>query len=88
MSKIDLLYPGEEVSWYRLSEETINDLSIDYLCEKVAHNGKEREWIKDIMVNLCTDDSVVSYRMDIFSYFMNSSRFRKVCERIRQFGLL
>lgn len=60
-----------------ISEETYNDLSIDYLCECLTNNEKELGAIKKIFKGITSDPEVIAYRTDVFEDFLNSPNLRE-----------
>ena len=68
MNQISLLYPAgmEPPLLQQLTDEAVNDLSIDYICACLSHQATEQNLIKKIMIQLCDDPAVIRYRCDIF----------------------
>lgn len=81
MKTISLLFPAglEDVPVHTLTEEAVNDLSVQYLCEQLSKNAGEQNVIKNIMVQLCDDPRVIRYRCDIFEDVL---RFPELRQRI------
>ena len=62
MADISLLYPkGKEVSTMTLTDESINDLSVDYIVESLTKDIYEKNSIKKILTNLTCDIDVINY---------------------------
>ena len=67
MKDFSLLYPNDkEPAGKFLSEETINDLSIEMICEKLSGDTFEQNIIKNIMIKMEKDPEVIRYRRDVF----------------------
>ncbi len=67
MKEFSLLCPqGKTPSTMTLSKETCNDLSIDYLCDKITESDFEQNIIKRMMTKLESDPEIIRYRCDIF----------------------
>ena len=84
MSDFSLLYPnGIKPSGKILSDDTVNDLSVDMICEKLSGELFEQNIIKNIMINIEKDPRVIKYRRDVFDDLYH---FPELRERIK--GLL
>lgn len=68
MKTISLLFPAglENVPVCALTEEAINDLSVNYICQQLTRNAGEQNVIRNIMTQLCAVPEVIRYRCDIF----------------------
>ncbi len=67
MADFSLLYPqGVKPAGKKLSDEAINDLSIDHICEELSGEPFEQNIIRNIMTNMEKDPEVIRYRRDIF----------------------
>lgn len=62
---------------HTLTDETINDLSVNYICSQLSRNAGEQNVIKNIMVQLCDDPEVIRYRCDIFEDVLRFPELRK-----------
>ncbi len=81
MDNFSLLYPeGKEPSFMTLSDETCNDLSLEYLCEHITESEYEQNVIRHMMMRLESDPEVLRYRCDIFEDIL---RFPKLREKIK-----
>ena len=77
MADISLLYPkGKEVSTMTLTDESINDLSVDYIVESLTKDIYEKNSIKKILTNLTCDIDVINYRADVFEDILNFPELR------------
>ncbi len=82
MEQFSLLYPENTPSKVKvLNEEAINDLSIEYICEKLTGEVYEQNIIKNIMIKMESNPDVIRYRNDVFDDII---RFPKLRERIQE----
>lgn len=82
MAELSLLYPENvKPDTKTLSPETINDLSIEYICERLSGELFEQNIIKNIMINIEKNPEVIRYRRDIFDDMFH---FPKLRERIKE----
>ena len=75
---ISLLWPDQKEKYsksiLKLNQEAINDLSLDYICDKISKDKDQAEWIKEIMTSLVNDEEVIKYRQEVFEdIYTNSS---------------
>ena len=82
MAELSLLYPENvKPDTKTLSPETINDLSIEYICERLSGELFEQNIIKNIMISFEKNPEVIRYRRDIFDDIFH---FPKLRERIKE----
>ncbi len=83
MENISLLFPKGmlDTPVRTLTDETINDLSINYLCAQLTRNAGEQNVIRNIMTQLCDVPEVIRYRCDIFEDVL---RFPLLRQRISE----
>ena len=82
MQEFSLLYPqGVTPDCKTLSDEAINDLSLELICEKLADDTFEHNIIKNIMIKIERNPAVIKYRTDIFDDIIH---FPKLRERIKE----
>lgn len=83
MKTISLLYPADytQSAVQQLTQETINDLSIEYICTHLSSRPAEQNLIQKIMTQLCDDPKVIQYRCDIFEDVL---RFPLLRQRITE----
>lgn len=82
MEEFSLLYPqGVKPSYKTLGEEAINDLSVEFICEKLSGEVYEQNIIKNIMIKMENDPEIIRYRRDIFDDIIH---FPKLRERIKE----
>jgi len=82
MADFSLLYPkNTKPDYVVLSEETCNDLSVDYICEKLTGEVFEQNIIKNIMIKIERNPQVIRYRRDVFDDIYHYPELR---ERIKE----
>lgn len=88
--QFSLLYPeGKEPAFMTLSDETCNDLSLQYLCEHIAETEYEQNVIKRMMMKIESDPEVIRYRCDIFEDILKFPSLRnKIKELLEQLDYL
>lgn len=80
MDQLSLMYPaGKEANTKTLSEETCNDLSLDYILNFITSNSDERRVIRRMTLELESDPEIIRYRCDVFEDIM---RFPSLRERL------
>lgn len=73
-----LLHPeNSEQNYHKLTDEAINDLSVDLLCEALTEDTFERNNIKQLLVNLPCDEKIIRYRCDVFEDFLRFPKLRE-----------
>ena len=78
MQEFSLLYPqGVTPDSKTLSDETINDLSIDMICDKITDDTFEHNVIKNIMIKIERNPEVIRYRADIFDDIVHFPKLRE-----------
>ena len=82
MKNFSLLYPqNEESVSVPLSEEAVNDLSVEYICEKLSGDTYDRNIIRNIMIRIESNPAVIRYRRDVFDDIYHYPDLR---ERIKE----
>lgn len=77
MEELSLLHPQNSDAKYRtLTKETINDLSVDFLCDALTKEPYERNSIKNLLINITDDEEVIKYRGDVFDDFLRYPQLR------------
>lgn len=68
MKTISLMFPANmmDAPVHALTDEAINDLSVNYFCQKLTRNPNEQNVIRNIMTQICCVPAVIRYRCDIF----------------------
>lgn len=81
-----LLFPqNADKTTHTLTEESINDLSIDFLVEALTNVKYERELIRNLMITVTDDPEVIRYRCDVFDDFLTFPELReKMKELVRR----
>ena len=77
--KFSLLAPNESDSYFCLSPNTQNDLSIDYITDAISSNSSEKEAIKRILLKMPISNDIISYRNSIYSELRDEP---ELCERL------
>lgn len=77
MEDFSLLFPeNSDKSTKTLTEEAINDLSIDFILDALTEESYEKNLIKQILVQITDDSEVISYRRDVFDDFLRFPKLR------------
>ncbi|MCH5202448.1 MAG: hypothetical protein J1F17_04495 [Oscillospiraceae bacterium] len=77
MAKISLLYPENySVNSMKMTDQAINDLSVDYLVDSLTKDVFEKNSIKNILTNINNDIDVINYRADVFEDILNFPQLR------------
>ena len=83
MEEFSLLYPqNREFTLHKLTDEAINDLSIDFLLDNLTEIKNEREHIRSLMTQITDDPVVIQYRCDVFEDFLRFPKLRAVMEEL------
>ena len=78
-----LFYPeGKEHTAARLSEEAVNDLSIDFIADALTDVRYEREQIRNMMTRITGDEEVIRWRCDVFDDFLRLPELRQSMEEL------
>ena len=67
LREFSLLAPDKGGSYSKLSNDTINDLSVDFLVENISRNSNEQGMIKNILIDLPADEKIISYRRAVYA---------------------
>lgn len=73
---------GVEVSFNQLTDEAVNDLSLEFLLDALTDKRNERPVLLGMMKKLPTDPEVIRYRRDVFEDFLNFPQLRKSMEEL------
>ncbi|WP_051530646.1 MutS-related protein [Ruminococcus flavefaciens] len=79
LREFSLLAPHKDGSYSRLSSDTENDLSVDFLVESISRNSGERKVIKDILLDMPIDEKIISYRRAVYTELRESP---ELCEKL------
>ena len=70
MEQLSLLMPKNSKAVFKnLTDEAINDLSLNFLCDSLTEDAYEKNVILKIMSQITDDEEVVKYRCDVFEDF-------------------
>ncbi len=77
MENFSLLYPeNAERNLNTLSDEAINDLSVDFICDALTDDDYERNLIRRLMITVTDDEATIRYRCDVFEDFLRFPELR------------
>ncbi|MCH5303730.1 MAG: hypothetical protein J1E41_02605, partial [Ruminococcus sp.] len=78
MQDFSLLFPQNiKREQNTLTNEAINDLSIDFLCDALTEDNYEKNLLKNIMIQITDNEEIISYRRDIFDDFLKFPKLRE-----------
>ena len=81
--EFSLLYPQNvEYKVNKLTDEAINDLSIDFLVDNLTDKSKERGHIYSLLTKVTDNHEVISYRRDVFEDFLRFPKLREAMEEL------
>ena len=73
-----LFYPaGKERTTAKLPDESVNDLSLDFIAEALTDIKYERDQLLNMMTNITGDAEVIQYRCDVFDDFLRLPKLRE-----------
>ncbi|MBQ5629351.1 MAG: hypothetical protein IIU98_06440 [Ruminococcus sp.] len=79
MEEFSLLHPqGAAYTVHTLTDEAVNDLSIDFLLENLTEKRSERGHLRALMTQVTDDPDVIRYRCDVFEDFLRFPKLRTV----------
>ncbi len=65
--RLTILFPGADSgAWQQLSDETLHDLGLDSLIDKLTRQEKEQTLIRQIMAQFTPDPETARFRCDVF----------------------
>lgn len=67
---------GADVTYQTLNKEALNDLSVDFLCNALTKDPYELNVIKELLINITSNEEVIKYRCDVFEDFLNFPKLR------------
>lgn len=84
--KFSLLYPeNAQRRFQQLSEEAVNDLSLEFILDALTEVRAERPHLLGMMTKLPSDAAVIRYRHEIFDDFLRFPQLReKMSELVRK----
>ncbi len=65
--RFSLLSPDGSGTYFTLSDDTANDLSVEFLADSVSGNSTEFEVIHRILTDMPVSRNIIDYRRDIYS---------------------
>nr|WP_316625569.1 hypothetical protein [uncultured Ruminococcus sp.] len=74
--------PNAEKRVQKLTAESINDLSIDFLLNALTENRNERDHMRKLMTCVTDDPDVIRYRCDVFEDFLRFPELRSAMEEL------
>ncbi len=78
MESFSLLFPENANKSYKtLTDEAINDLSIDFILDALTEESYEKNLIRRLLVRITDDKDVISYRRDVFDDFLRHPELRE-----------
>ncbi len=78
-----LFFPaGADRTAQKLSDEAINDLSIDFIADALTEVKYEREQLRTMMTNISGDAKTIQYRCDVFDDFLRLPKLREDMEQL------
>ena len=81
--EFSLLYPqGREYTVNHLTDEAVNDLSIDFLLDNLTDKRSERDHLRSLMTRVTDDAEVIRYRCDVFEDFLRFPELRAAMEEL------
>ena len=81
--EFSLLYPQDRnYAVNHLTDEAINDLSIDFLLDNLTEKRSERDHLRNLMTRVTDDAEVIRYRCDVFEDFLRFPELREAMEEL------
>ena len=78
MAEISLMNPQNSKAVFKtLTKESINDLSLDFICKALTKSEYEQNVIMKIMTEITDDAETVKYRGDVFDDFLRFPKLRE-----------
>lgn len=83
MMEFSLLYPQNiDFNVKNLTDEAVNDLSIDFLCDALTEDNYEKNCIKNIMTEITDSKEVIEYRCGVFDDFYKFPELRNSLSKL------
>ena len=77
-AKLTILFPDQDRIEYRaMSDETMHDLGLDALCQKVTTEPREQAMILQVLRSLSPDPGVARYRAEVFDDLYHHPEIRE-----------
>ena len=75
---ISLLYPSDHVdrsAFQHWSKNALADLAVDKLVKALCHGPAYEHSVKEILVTLCSDPGIITYRQETLEDFIGNPEF-------------
>ena len=79
LKEFSLLAPDKNGSYCRISDDTVNDLSVDFIVDSISHNSTEKKVISKILLKMPVDEKIISYRREVYRELMDDA---ELCEKL------
>ena len=79
LSGFSLLAPDKSGSYHRLSDDTANDLSVNFIVESISRNSTEKQVISRILLDMPTDEKTIRYRREVYRELRDDT---ELCEKL------
>ena len=81
--EFSLMYPrGAQKTAQILPDETINDLSLDFILDALTDRHSERPHLLGMLMRIPSDPAVIRYRHDIFEDFLRFPQLREAMSQL------
>ncbi|MBQ3265825.1 MAG: hypothetical protein IJH07_08640 [Ruminococcus sp.] len=81
--KFSLMTPkGADLSYQTLTDEAVDDLSIDFILDALTENHLERPHLRSMLTKVPMDPGAISYRHDIFEDFLRFPELREAMSEL------
>ena len=72
-----LMFPeGKNRDCSQLTDEAVNDLSLDFILDALSEDNYEKNLMRKIMVQVICDEEIIRYRRDVFEDFLRFPNLR------------
>ena len=79
IKSFSLLAPDENDVTFRLSSNTANDLSVDFIAENISGNSSEEAALKSILLEMPVSEKVINYRRAVYSELRDNE---ELCQKL------
>ena len=81
--KFSLMNPqGADRSYQTLTDEAVNDLSIEFILDALTDSHLERPHLRSMLTKVPTDPETISYRHDVFEDFLRFPELREAMSEL------
>lgn len=78
-----LMFPdADHKTGAKLTNECINDLSIDFIADALTDNRTERDLLRNLMTNITGDEAAIRYRCEVFDDFLRLPELRGALDEL------